>query len=108
MLAAISEQEIYVTTIFFDAEKGSEEFEGHHFRECFCGMILDKIRILNLVCYEKNYPTICAADDLSIFQVSPRGVVCIESVQLYIILAPLSVDASEEVMVSVVVLKARI
>ena len=71
-------------------------------------MILDEIRFLDLVCYEKDYPTICAADDLSIFQVSPRGVVCIESVQLYIILAPLSVDAREKATILEMLVKARI
>ena len=71
-------------------------------------MILDKIRIRNLVCYEKNYRTICASDDLSIFQVSPRGGVCIESVQLNIILAPLSVDARENATILEILVKARI
>ena len=71
-------------------------------------MILDKIRIFTLVCYEKNYPTICAADDLFIFQLSPRGVVCNESVQLNIILAPLSVDARENATILEILVKARI
>ena len=73
-------------------------------------MILDKIRNLihDLVCYEKNNSTIRTSDDRSISQVLPRGVICLESVQLDIILAPLSVDAREEAMVAVVAVKARI
>ena len=73
-------------------------------------MILDKIRNLihDLVCYEKNNSTIRTSDDLSISQVRPRGVICLEYVELNIIFAPVSVDAREEAMVAVVAVKARI
>ena len=71
-------------------------------------MIHHKVGIRDIFRNEKNNPAVGTPERFPILQFGTRRVVCFETVELDVIVAPLAVNACEETMFTVAIMKTWI